>query len=55
MNLMDKLGGSLPMKKLEALQDKEQPVEAYPPFKRLIEGQGNGGTPPHPWGPPEQG
>ena len=45
MVLMDKLGGSLPMKKLEALQDKEQPKEAYPPFKRLIEGQGNGGTP----------
>ena len=41
--LMDILGGSLPMKKLEALQDKEQPKEAYPPFKRLIEGQGNGG------------
>ena len=41
--LMDKLGGSLPMKKVEALQDKEQPKEAYPPFKRLIEGQGNGG------------
>ena len=43
MVLMEKLGGSLPMKKLEALQDKEQPKEAYPPFKRLIEGQGNGG------------
>ena len=37
MVLMDKLGGSLPMKKLEALQDKEQPKEACPPFKRLID------------------
>ena len=43
--LMDKLGRSLPMGKLKALLVLEEPKEAYPPFKRLIEGQGNGGTP----------
>ena len=47
--LMDKLGGSLPMKKLEALQDKEQPEEAYPPSRGSLRVKGMG-EPPAPLG-----
>ena len=42
--LMDKLGGSLPMKKVEALQDKEQPKEAYPPSRGSLRVKGMGAS-----------
>ena len=43
--LMDMLGGSLPMGKLKSLVMSKKPQEAHPLLKKLQEGQGNGGTP----------